>query len=266
MTRGPDRPDRRERRRVALRSTLLQAVWNYETLQGPGFGWSLLPGLARLYPDRQRRAERLAAHMQVFNSNPYLSTLGLGVALRLETEVARGVAGADRRLSRLLKALRGTLGALGDELFWAGWRPALGILAALGAAGALGPWAALAFVIAFNALAQSVRVWGVNAGFAAGAGIARVLQSPGWRRATRLSRIAGALGAGAAFGAGVAWASGIGGDTGGLAVFSGAIGLLWLAGLRVGWKGRRPMSPSLAFLSVLILLSALMHIVEGPTG
>lgn len=265
MSRGPDRPDRGERRRVALRSTMLQALWNYETLQGPGFGWSLLPGLSRLYPDRRRRSERLAAHMEVFNSNPYLSTLGLGVALRMETEVARGAAGADRRLSRLLKALRGTLGALGDELFWAGWRPALGILATLAAVGMAGPWAALAFVVAFNALAQSVRAWGVNAGFAAGAGIARVLQARSWRRATRLARVVGTIGAGAAFGAGVAWASRPGGGTWGAGVFFIAIALLWLAGLRVGSRGR-PMSPSLAFLSVLILLSALMRIVEGATG
>ncbi|MDX1660497.1 MAG: PTS system mannose/fructose/sorbose family transporter subunit IID [Gemmatimonadota bacterium] len=265
MTRGPDRPDRGERRRVALRSTLLQALWNYETLQGPGFGWSLLPGLRRLYPDRERRAERLSAHMEVFNSNPYLSTLGLGVALRMETEVARGAAGADRRLARLLKALRGTLGALGDELFWAGWRPALGIVAALGAIGGFGAWAAVAFVGVFNALAQSVRAWGVDAGFAAGAGVARVLQSDLWSRGTRAARLVGAIGAGAALGAGLVWASDLGGGVRGLGVFSLAIVLLWLAGLRVGSRGR-PVSPSLAFLSVLILLSALLRVLEGATG
>lgn len=265
MSRGPDRPGRAERRGVALRSTLLQALWNYETLQGPGFGWSLLPGLTRLYPDSRRRSERLADHMGVFNSNPYLSTLGLGVALRMETEVARGTAGAERRLSRLLKALRGTLGARGDELFWANGRPALAILAALAAIGAVGPWAAVAFLIAFNAVAQSVRFWGVRAGFAAGAGIARVLQAPGWRLATRAARVAGAVGAGAAFGAGAAWASGVGGGAPGAGIFSFTIALLWLAGLRFGSRGR-PVSPSLAFLSVLIVLSALMRIVEGASG
>lgn len=265
MTRGPDRPGRAERRRVALRSTLLQALWNYETLQGPGFGWSLLPGLTRLYPDRRRRSERLAEHMGVFNSNPYLSTLGLGVALRMETEVARGTAGAERRLARLLKALRGTLGALGDELFWANARPALGILAALAAVGPLGPWAAVGFLIAFNGAAQTVRGWGVKAGFAAGAGIARILQAPGWRLATRTARSVGAVGAGAAFGAGAVWASGIGGGVPGAGIFSLSIVLLWLAGLRFGSRGRA-VSPSLAFLSVLIVISALMRIVEGAPG
>lgn len=265
MSGGPVRPGPAARRRVALRSTLLQAGWNYETLQGPGFGWALGPGLEALYPDPARRAERFAAHLGVFNSNPYLSTLGLGVALRIESEVARGTPGADRRLERLLKALRGTLGSLGDHLFWAGWRPALGLLASVVAVGPLGPWAAPAFVVAWNAIAQSIRAWGVDAGFATGAGVARVLHAPLWRRASALARWVGAAGAGAALGAGAAWALPIGGDAGGAGVFSGSIALLWLAGLRFGSRGR-PVSPSLAFLSVLILLSVLSRTAQGAFG
>ena len=119
-----------ERRRVALRSALLQSLWNYETLQGVGFAWALLPGLARLYPDPSIRRGRLLSHLELFNSNPYLATIAMGVVLRLEREVARGVAGAEGRVRRLVSALGGTLGALGDDLFWAGWRPALGAAAA----------------------------------------------------------------------------------------------------------------------------------------
>lgn len=260
--RAPERPDAAARRRVALRSTLLQAAWNYETLQGAGFGWALGPGLERLYPDRERRAERLGAHLGVFNSNPYLSTLGLGVALRIETEVARGTPGADRRLARLLKALRGTLGSIGDHLFWARLRPALGVLAGTLAIGRAGPWAAVLFLVAWNGIAQSVRAWGVDAGFATGAGVARVLQGRWWKRATRAARTLGAAGAGAALGAGVAWALPLGGDGPGVGVLSMSIALLWLAGLRFGSRGR-PVSPSLAFLSVLVLLSVLSGTAPG---
>lgn len=266
MTGGaPERPSAADRRRVALRSTLLQAGWNYETLQGLGFGWALGPGLERLYPDPKRRAERLAAHLGVFNSNPYLSTLGLGVALRIETEVARGTPGAERRLGRLLRALRGTLGSIGDHLFWARWRPALGILACALALGPVGPWAAALFLLAWNGLAQSVRARGVDAGFAAGAGVARVLQAPLWRRAASVARIVGAVGAGVAFGAGAAWAFPTGGDAGGVGVFSVSIVLLWLAGLRFGSRGR-PISPSLAFLAALVLISVLSRTAQGAFG
>lgn len=244
-----------ERRRVALRSTLLQAAWNYETLQAVGFAWALLPGLRRLYPDRQARAQRVLAHLEVFNSNPYLASIGLGVALRLEEEVARGVVEAERRLARLLRALRGSLGAIGDELFWAGWRPALALAASLVALATASPWAAVIFLLGYNALAQVVRARGVRAGFASGAGIARVLQDPFWRRATRAARGGGAIASGAALGAGATWAV-VGGGTPGAAVFFLAIALLWLAGLRLG-SDARPLSPSLAFLVVVVLLSVI---------
>ncbi|MDX1623292.1 MAG: PTS system mannose/fructose/sorbose family transporter subunit IID [Gemmatimonadota bacterium] len=255
------RPGRRERGRIALRATLLQSVWNFETLQGVGFAWSLLPGLRALYPDRAERARRLESYLEVFNSNPYLATLGLGVALRIEAEVARGAAGAERRVSRLLRALRGSLGAIGDELFWAGWRPALGVSAAVVALGTRSVWPAVVFLVGFNVLAQGVRVAGVRAGYASGAGIARVLQDPFWRRATRVARLVGAAGAGAAAGAGVVWAL-LGGDGAGVAVFFLLVVLLGLVGLRVETRYRLP-APSLALLAALILLSALFSASKG---
>ncbi|HUP00321.1 MAG TPA: PTS system mannose/fructose/sorbose family transporter subunit IID [Gemmatimonadota bacterium] len=249
-----------ERRRIAGRATLLQAAWNYETLQAIGFAWALLPGLERLYPDPRERARRVLDRLEVFNSNPYLATIGLGVALRLEEEVARGAAGAERRQARLLKALCGSLGALGDRLFWAGWRPALGLAAAVLALATSSPWPAVAFVIAYNVLAQGVRWRGVRAGFAGGAGVARVLQDPFWARASAAAGTAGAVGAGAALGAGAVWAYGFGGGEVRAGIFLLLVALLWLAGLRIG-SGDRRLSPVLAFWTVLILLSALFRLI-----
>jgi PTS system mannose-specific IID component len=252
-----------ERRRTALRSTLLQAVWNYETLQGVGFGWSLLPGLERLYPDRHERARRLGAFLEVFNANPYLATLAMGVALRVEEEIAHGRApGGEQRLARLLRALRGTLGALGDELFWAAWRPALGLGAAVAALAVPAPWAALLFLVAYNGFAQTVRWRGVRVGFTSGVGIARVLQDPFWRRATAAARMAGAATAGAAIGAGLVASAAFGGGGRGVGIFFIVVALLWLAGLRAGSRGR-PLSPSSAYLAVVILLSVLFHLRPG---
>lgn len=254
-----DDPRRRqragERRRVALRGALLQSAWNYETLQAVGFAWALLPGLRRLYPDREARARRVLAHLEVFNSNPYLATIGLGVALRLEEEVARGATGAERRLARLLRALRGSLGAIGDDLFWAAWRPALALAATLAVLAGAGAWPAVAFLLAYNALAQGVRLRGVRAGFAAGAGIARVLQDSFWRRTTRASKTSGAAVAGAALGAGAAWGFAGGGGEG-VGVFLGVVALLSLASLRPV-ADVRPLSPALAFFVAVAILSVL---------
>ena len=240
---------------------LLQAVWNYESLQGLGFGWSLLPALERIYPDPRERARRLHVHLGVFNSNPYLATLGMGVAIRVEEEIARG-RGAEEGLARLLKALRGTLGALGDELFWVALRPALGLSAALVALIAPSPWPAAAFLVVFNAVAQGVRWGGVRVGFTSGAGIARVLQSPAWHRAGVAARTLGAFAAGAALGTGAVMAFSSHGGLPGAGIFSGLVALLWLAGLRFGSR-RRLLSPALAFLALVILLSAIFHLRPG---
>ena len=81
---GLSRRLRRERRRVALRSTLVQAVWNYDSLQAVGFAWALLPGLERIRPVPAERASRLHSHLESFNANPYMASLAMGVALRME--------------------------------------------------------------------------------------------------------------------------------------------------------------------------------------
>ncbi|MGH7571286.1 MAG: PTS system mannose/fructose/sorbose family transporter subunit IID [Gemmatimonadota bacterium] len=255
------RPGAGERRRVALRSTLLQAVWNYETLQAVGFAWALLPGLERLYPDSRIRRERVLAHLELFNSNPYLAPIAMGVVLRLEREVARGVAGAEGRVRRLVGALRGTLGALGDDLFWAGWRPALGAAAASAVLVSGSWWPVLGYWLAYNGLTQAIRIQGVAAGYTSGAGIARVLQDPFWRRAAEATRLGGAVVSGAALALGAA-AGLTGGGWPEAGLFFVSVALLGLAARPVGSGGRR-FSPALAFLALVILLSVLYQASAG---
>lgn len=258
---GAPRQGGSERRRVALRSMLLQAVWNYETLQAVGFAWALLPGLTRLYPDPRARRERMLAHLELFNSNPYVATIAMGVVLRLEREIARGVTGAEGRVRRLVGALRGTLGALGDDLFWAGWRPALGAAAASATLVTGSWWPAVGYWVAYNALSQAIRIRGVVAGYASGAGIARVLQDPFWRRASGAIHLGGAAVSGAALALGAA-AGLSGGGWRAAGLFLVSVALLGLAARPIGSGGRR-LSPALAFLALVILLSALYHASAG---
>ena len=259
---GLSRRLRRERRRVALRSTLVQAVWNYDSLQGIGFGWAILPGLERIRPDGKERAERLLAHLGTFNANPYLAPIAMGVALRVEEEIARGAAGAERRLTRLLHALRGSLGAIGDELFWSACRPALGLAAAVAALATGSIWPAVVYLLAWNALAQGIRLAGVRGGFAAGAAVVRVLQDPFWGNAARAARGAGIFAAGAGLGMGAGLAVLGGGGMAGGAIFLALVALLWLTGTRIGGRGPA-LSPTLAFLAAVALLGAIFHVSGG---
>jgi PTS system mannose-specific IID component len=237
-------------------------VWNYDSLQAVGFGWAILPGLRRIHPDRSECAARLHEHLESFNANPYLATVAMGVTLRVEEEIARGAVGAERRLGRLLRALRGSLGAIGDELFWGGWRPALGGAAAIAALATGSPWPAVLYLVAWNALAQGVRAAGVRAGFAGGAGVARVLQDPFWSRSRVAAGMVGIFAAGAGLGAGATWATGGTKAWQGALAFFAVVGLLWLGGARQGTRNRF-LSPGFAFFLVVALLGAIFHARAG---
>jgi mannose PTS system EIID component len=146
---------------VYLRSFAIQGSWNYRTLQGSGFAFALLPALRfvhRSEPERLREAVR--RHTHLFNAHPYLSGVALGAVARLEAD------GEDPAvIERFKNALRGSLGALGDRLVWAGWRPACVLLALLvllvteSAAAAV-----LIFLAVYNAGHLYLRWWGLRIG------------------------------------------------------------------------------------------------------
>jgi PTS system mannose-specific IID component len=159
-----------------LRSFSVQATWNYRTLTGGGFAFVIMPVLKDLYGhDRARLHDAVARHSTVFNCHPYLVGIAAGAVARMEMD------GADPRLiERFKSAVRGSLGTLGDQLFWAGWRPVCAMLALLlllvGA-----PWWGVcgAFLIAYNVGHIAARIYGFRLGWRYGVGVAERLRR-GW--------------------------------------------------------------------------------------
>lgn len=167
-------------RRVAMRTPLLQAAWNYERQQGLGWAWCIEPVLERLYPDPAERSRRLAEHTAYFNTQPTLASLALGAVANLEERRALGdgvpaavpdaaaaVEDPDETLARVKTALGSALAALGDRLFWFTLRPfaaVIGVLFALG-----GSWpGALALWITYNSVHLALRYRGVSWGYLRG--------------------------------------------------------------------------------------------------
>jgi PTS system mannose-specific IID component len=155
--------------RVAARSALLQATWNYERQQGLGWAWSLEPALSRLYPDRRTRCQRLAEHTGYFNTQPTLASVALGAVAGLEE--LRSEEGVDGDgVARVKAALGSALAALGDRLFWFTLRPfaaCLGVILALGGSrtGALVMW------LCYNVVHLWIRWRGVAWGYRRGPGV-----------------------------------------------------------------------------------------------
>jgi mannose PTS system EIID component len=157
----------RDLARMARRTLLLQATFNYERQQGLGWAWALAPALRRLYPDPEQYRARLAEHTAYFNTQPTLASLALGAVAGMEEQrAASGDPEADG-IARVKGVLGASLAALGDRFYWFTLRPfaaSLGVLVAL----LHGWWGALALWAAYNTLHLGVRFAGVRWGYVQG--------------------------------------------------------------------------------------------------
>jgi mannose/fructose/N-acetylgalactosamine-specific phosphotransferase system component IID len=169
--------------RMAARTLLLQATFNYERQQGIGWAWALQPALRRLLPDPEARRARLADHTAYFNTQPTLASLALGVVAGLEERRAAGEGPDAATVSRIQGVLGASLAATGDRLYWFTLRPfsaCLGVLVALG-----GSWlGAVALWVCYNLLHLGVRFAGVEWGYRAGTGVLAPEQRARFERLT----------------------------------------------------------------------------------
>ena len=169
---------------VFLRLFAIQAAWNYERMQGIGFGYAAEPALRRLDGGRgsEKYREALARESQFFNAHPYLAGLAVGAALRAEFD------GQPReRIARLREALCGPLGSVGDRLFWASWLPICAAIALVLVAFGARAWAALVFLVLYNAAHLYCRWWALGAGWERGMQVAGALATPVMRTVARLA-------------------------------------------------------------------------------
>jgi len=180
--------------RALLRLYAVQGSWNYERMLGVGMGYAAEPLLHDLATaDPVRHTEATVRSAEFFNCNPNLAGLALGATARAEYLGAPG-----EQVSRLRTALCSPLGALGDQLFWAGVVPVLVGLALIGVALGAGLWPVIGFVVLYNAARFGVAVWSLRTGLRSGPEVARAI-AISW-----LPRWASGIGPYAAFMVGVA--------------------------------------------------------------
>lgn len=172
------------RAEALLRLLAVQAAWTYERMAGIGVGHAAAPLLRAHYADRpvEERRAAIARSAEFFNSHPYLAGVAVGAVVKAERD---GVPGA--AIVRLRTALSGPLGALGDQLVWAGQVPALMGLA-LAAAPWAGWWAVVAVLVVHNALRLRLTAWGLDLGLREGLGVGGALQRSWLPRAADLAQ------------------------------------------------------------------------------
>ena len=99
---------------LAIRSSYLQASFNYERMQSCGFTWSMAPLAEKVFgDDKEQLARFLTDNMEFINTHPNLVGALMGLMMSLEEE------GADPSTTKGLKlALFGPLAGIGDAFFW----------------------------------------------------------------------------------------------------------------------------------------------------
>jgi PTS system mannose-specific IID component len=176
--------------RAFIRLFAVQGAWNYERMTGVGMGHAAQPLLEDLKSvDPGRHAEAAVRSAEYFNSHPYLAGLALGALVRAEYDLVPGA-----QISRLRTALTSPLGALGDQLFWAGLVPAAMALAIIGVAAGLGLWPVVAVLVLYNAVRIATGAWGLRTGLASGARVGAAI-GESWlpEAANRAGLVAGLL-------------------------------------------------------------------------
>jgi mannose/fructose/N-acetylgalactosamine-specific phosphotransferase system component IID len=162
------------RLRALLRLAAVQASWTYERMQGIGIAVAEEPLLGPLASDPERARAARARSAQYFNAHPFLAGAAVGALARAELDGEPG-----ERILRLRTALSGPLGALGDQLFWAGIVPATMGVALIGVALGGGLGVVVLCVLAYNCLRVAVTSWGLRIGLANGLRVAHAI-SESW--------------------------------------------------------------------------------------
>jgi mannose/fructose/N-acetylgalactosamine-specific phosphotransferase system component IID len=154
--------------RAWLRLFAVQGTWNYERMLGVGMGYAAEPLLEDLKTvDPVRHTEAVVRSAEFFNCNPNLAGLALGATVRAEYDGAPGA-----QIARLRTALCSPLGALGDQLFWAGLLPLLLGATLIGVVLGVSWWAVLGFLALYNLSRVATGVWSLRTGLDAGMGVA----------------------------------------------------------------------------------------------
>ena len=146
--------------RILCRSFFIQALWNYHSMLGPGFGFSLLPISKVLFKNQEEREKFNQRHLEFFNSHPYMATWCLGAVVKIEEENQRKNWQDPRSVIIFKERLIGPLGAIGDRIFWSGLKP---LIAAISTVIALiAGWIALPFfLILYNYFHLLIRIKGL---------------------------------------------------------------------------------------------------------
>lgn len=155
--------------------------FNYEKEEAPGFVFSMMPVVEKVYSTEEEKKEAYRRHTELFLTEARLSHLVIGITAAMEEQNAMDEDFDADSINAVKTALMGPLAGIGDSLYHGTLRPliaglAVSIIAASNYTSALG---AVLFLLVMAGVGQALRYFGIVKGYEKGVGLVAALQSNG---------------------------------------------------------------------------------------
>lgn len=113
------REEKKDINQMFWRQFTIMNEMTYVRMQGPGFGWSMMPLLKKIYKDDEDAYYKsLQRNMMYFNTNPAFVPFIQGIVYSMEKENAtKSIENISDSVNGIKVGLMGPLAGLGDSLF-----------------------------------------------------------------------------------------------------------------------------------------------------
>lgn len=155
--------------------------FNYEKQEAPGFIFSMIPIINKVYKSAEEKKAAFARHAELFLTEARLSHFVLGITAAMEERNANEKDIDPNSINAIKSALMGPLAGIGDSLYHGTLRPilaglAVSLVVASNYTSLLGP---VIFFIGMAGVGQLLRWLGIFKGYSLGLSFVEKAQSTG---------------------------------------------------------------------------------------
>ncbi|MEG0709832.1 MAG: PTS system mannose/fructose/sorbose family transporter subunit IID [Longicatena sp.] len=155
--------------------------FNYEKQEAPGFVFSMMPVIEKIYTDPEEKKEAYRRHSELFLTEARLSHFVIGLTAAMEERNANEHDIDPVSIGAIKSALMGPLAGIGDSLYHGTLRPimaglAISMVIASNYTSVLGP---VVFVLVMALVGQALRFFGIFKGYEKGVEFVGAMQSSG---------------------------------------------------------------------------------------
>lgn len=155
--------------------------FNYEKEEAPGFVFSMMPVIEKVYDNDEDKKAAYRRHTELFLTEAHLSHLVIGITAAMEEQNSQSDDFDADSINAIKTALMGPMAGIGDSLYHGTLRPlvagfAVSMITASNYTSALG---CVLFVLIMGGIGQLIRYLGITKGYEQGVSLVATLQSSG---------------------------------------------------------------------------------------